>query len=373
MHSRLPLEVALHPGDPAELSDLWMALADPQHPGAAFRSAAWLAPWWKSHSQGRSAHVLIARRGGRPMALLPLYRSGRLFRLMGDGIVGSDYLGVIARREDAAEAGRLFAFHLASLDADEVALDGLDESDPFIADLAAAFGPRVRVESRYLCPFVRLDSSFSGYLGALPDGIGDQWQRRRKWLEKRPGYRLDVLRSPAEVAAGIEALLSLHRQRWAIEGGSDGITPAVEDFHREAARRLAALGWAVVFLLHAEGAPRAALYGFRHGDRFAFYQSGHEPAWRPRSVGTVLLGQVIRWAMEQGATEFDFLRGDEPYKLKWATDSRRTVRVRLTGAGLRPWLRDLSRRSLDDLRREVKRALPGRTLAWLRRARRGWR
>jgi CelD/BcsL family acetyltransferase involved in cellulose biosynthesis len=373
MHSRQPLEVAVHDGDPADLNDLWMALADPQHPGAAFRSAAWLAPWWKNHSHERSAHILIALRGGRPMALLPLYRQGRSYRLMGDGVVGSDYLGVIARREDADEANRLLAFRLAALDADEVELDGLDADDPFIEALASAFGPRVAVEPRYQCPYIALDKSFSAYLHALPDGIGEQWHRRKKWLEKRPGYRLDILRSPAEVAAGMESLLALHRRRWAIEGGSDGITPEVEDFQREAARRMAALGWATLFLLHAEGAPRAALYGFRHGDRFAFYQSGHEPEWRPRSVGTVLLGHTIRWAAEQGCSEYDFLRGDEPYKLKWANASRRTVRVRLVGAGWRPWLRDFSRRSLLDLRRQVKRALPEETLAWLRRARRGWR
>src|SRR5207253_64572 len=234
-----------------------------QHPGAAFRSAAWLAPWWKTHSQSRRAHILIAKRGGRPTALLPLYREGRRFKLMGEGVVGSDYLGVIARQEDLDEAGRLLAFHLAALDADEVELDGL--------------------------------------------------------------------RSPAEVAAGMDSLLALHRRRWQLEGGSDGITPEVEDFHREAARRLAAVGWAVLFLLHAEGAPRAALYGFRHGDRFAFYQSGHEPEWRPRSVGTVLLGHTIRWAIEQGCSEYDFLRGDEAYKLKWANGARRTVRVRIVG------------------------------------------
>src|SRR5207253_5191568 len=143
-----------------------------QHPGAAFRSAAWLAPWWKTHSQSRRAHILIAKRGGRPTALLPLYREGRRFKLMGEGVVGSDYLGVIARQEDLDEAGRLLAFHLAALDADEVELDGLDAADPFIDALAAAFGPRATVEPRYLCPLIELRDGFSTYLNALPDGLG---------------------------------------------------------------------------------------------------------------------------------------------------------------------------------------------------------
>ena len=52
------LEVAVHRGDPAELADLWRSVSDAEHPGAAFRSAAWLAPWWKTHSPGRTPHIL---------------------------------------------------------------------------------------------------------------------------------------------------------------------------------------------------------------------------------------------------------------------------------------------------------------------------
>jgi CelD/BcsL family acetyltransferase involved in cellulose biosynthesis len=230
---------------------------------------------------------------------------------------------------------------------------------------------RAAIEPRYRCPYLKIEGSFSHYLESRPDGLASQWRRRKQWLEKRPGYRLDVLRSPAEVSAGIDVLFDLHRQRW--ENESDGITPELEPFHREAARRLAALGWAVIFVLHAEGAPRAALYGFRHGDRFAFYQSGHEPAWRPRSVGTVLLGHTIRWAFDQGLAEYDFLRGDEPYKFKWANAERRTVRVRAVGHGLRPWLRDRARRGMHELKEAVKQALPEEALEWARRARRGWK
>jgi CelD/BcsL family acetyltransferase involved in cellulose biosynthesis len=372
MLSRPPLEVAVHSGDLADLNSVWIHLGDPQHPGAAFRSGAWLVPWWKNNSIGRRPHVLVVRRGTRPIALLPLYEEGRRLKLMGDGIVGSDYLGVVAQKEHQDEAARLLAFHLASHNADEVELDGLHDSDPLLPALDAAFGGRASIEPRYRCPFVKLDGNFNAYINALPDGIASQWQRRRKWIEKRPGYRLDILRSPAEVSAGMDALFDLHRQRWQLEGGSEGITTEVEGFHREAARHLAAIGWAVMFVLHAEGAPRAALYGFRHGDRFAFYQSGHEPAWRPRSVGTVLLGHTIRWACQEGLTEYDFLRGDEPYKFRWATAERRTVRVRAVGSGLRPWLQDHARRLYHDAREGVKRALPAEALEWMRRTRRSF-
>jgi CelD/BcsL family acetyltransferase involved in cellulose biosynthesis len=290
---------------------------------------------------------------------------------MGDGIVGSDYLGVVARARDLDSLGRAFAAWLARAPVDELDLDGLMADDPLASALEAAYGRRAEVLPRYLCPHVRFGDSFDAYFAALPDGIAAQWQRRRRWLEGRPGYRLDHLRTPAEIAVGIELLLDLHRRRWAIEGGSDAIDgPSVESFHREAARRLASLGWAHLFVLHVEGAPRAALYGLCHGDRFAFYQSGHEPAWRPRSVGTVLLGHVLRHCHAAGLREFDFLRGSEPYKFRWATGVRQTVRVRARARGLRPWVNARGEAALCELRAAVLRALPGPAVELARRARR---
>jgi CelD/BcsL family acetyltransferase involved in cellulose biosynthesis len=244
-------------------------------------------------------------------------------------------------------------------------------ADPLLTALAAALGPaRATVEDRYRCPHVRRAGDFATYLAGLPDGTGAQWQRRRRWLEKRPGFAITELGAPDAVAAGLDALFALHHQRWSDAGGSEAIdSPAVEAFHRAAARRLAARGWARLYLLSVAGAVRAALYGFRHGDRFAFYQAGYDPDWRQRSVGTVLLGHVIERCFSEGVAEFDFLRGSESYKLKWANGWRHTVRLRAPGPSLRARLWQRGRAGARALYRGAKGALPAPALAWARRAR----
>src|SRR4051812_2426059 len=212
MLSRPILEVGVHRGDPGDLHEQFSALIDAQHPGCAFRSAAWLSPWWKFHSTSRRAHVLSVKRGTHPVALLPLYEEEGRLKLMGDGVVGSDHLGVISRRESADEASRILAFQLAAHNADELELDGLDEDDPLVRAIDAAFGPRATIEPRYRCPYLKIEGSFSQYLESRPDGIASKWRRRKNWLEKRPGYRLDILRSPAEVSAGLDSLFDLHEK-----------------------------------------------------------------------------------------------------------------------------------------------------------------
>ena len=42
------------------------------------------------------------------------------------------------------------------------------------------------------------------------------------------------------------------------------------------------------------------------------------------SPGLVLIGRALEEAVERGGSEFDFLRGDEPYKRRWTGLRRRT-------------------------------------------------
>jgi CelD/BcsL family acetyltransferase involved in cellulose biosynthesis len=368
--SESALTVTRHAGPLELLRQDWERLHDDDHPGAPFRSFEWTDAWCRHFAAGRDLWLLEARREGRRVGLLPLYAErsllgGTRIRLIGDGIVGSDYLGVIASREDQAACARAFASHLRGAGVDQLRLDDLLATDPLLAVFAGA-----AVAPRYPCPYLRLRGTFDAYLAARPSGAGAQWWRRLRWLEKRPGHRVEVLTTPQEIAQGIEILLDLHRKRWALEGGSDAIdSKRVAAFHRHAALGLARAGRARITVLSADGAPRAVLYGFRHGTRFSYYQSGHDPVWRARSVGTVILGLVIRDCFDAGLTELDFLHGDESYKQLWATDLRSTVRLTWRGPGLRPLLYEAGRGALRTARERVKQAMPLAARAFLSRTR----
>jgi CelD/BcsL family acetyltransferase involved in cellulose biosynthesis len=354
----------------ADLSTLergWSGLDDPRHPGAPFRSHAWISAWWNRFAVRGEPAVLVARERGAVTGILPLYLEplrlgGRRARMMGDRFVGADYLGVLGRPHDAPELASGFARAIDALGAHELLLDDLHADEPLLEAIGAA-----RVAVRYPCPTIRLDGSFDDYLAGRPGGLAQQWRRRRRWLERRPGYRVELCTTPDEIARGMEILFDLHRRRWALAGGSEGIASAVvEAFHREASAGLAARGWARIFVLHVEGAPRAVLYGFCHGDRFAFYQAGHDPDWRVRSVGTVLLGLIVEWCFAEGLAELDLLHGDEPYKRSWANDARRTMRLMRIDPGVRPWLRERGRSVETAARALARRVLPAELVRRLR-------
>jgi CelD/BcsL family acetyltransferase involved in cellulose biosynthesis len=321
------------------VAEAWDELIDVGHPGAIFRSAAWLQTWWRQFSDDKELCIYAATKGTRLIGALPAYRvesvlGGQRLRLLGDGAVTSDYLGVIARVDDLRDAAQAIAKAVLSEERD-VLLDGLIGSDPLIDAL------RRRATTSSLlaaaCPYLSIDGQgdFKSWITSRPRGLGAQLQRRRRWLEKQPGFRIDVLTDQAEVAAALPTLWQLHRARWALSGGSRALPDtAVEQFHYESARALARLGWVRIYVLHADGRPRAALYGFERGGRLSYYQMGTDPDWRKRSVGTVILCAALEDAFERGLGEFDFLRGNEQYKMLFSGLTRPVATLRLA-AGVR--------------------------------------
>ena len=94
--------------------------------------------------------------------------------------------------------------------------------------------------------------------------------------------------------------------------------------------------------LDLDGVPAAAWYGFTDRETVYFYQSGRDPRWERESVGLVLMGAMIRRAIERGFRRFDFLRGDDAYKRHWTETRRMTEEFTIFRPGWRGrWLRAL--------------------------------
>ena len=71
--------------------------------------------------------------------------------------------------------------------------------------------------------------------------------------------------------------------------------------------------------MDVDGAPAAAWLGYRFGNREWYYQSGRDPAFNRWSVGFVLVAHTIREAISDRVRQYRLLRGNEPYKYRFAT------------------------------------------------------
>jgi CelD/BcsL family acetyltransferase involved in cellulose biosynthesis len=374
------------------LREEWTLLDDGDGPQGVFRSWEWLVTWWRvlGRARRRQLRVLVARDDdGRPRGILPMYLESkpvariiprRRLRLLGDLVVGSDYLGLVAPRADVPHLAPRFAEHVATdpelAAADLVELQDLLHDDALAEELPAALEGAgfvdVTTRTRYRCPYAAWGDDLDGYLARRPQKFGSQIRNRRRELSKKSGFRLEVIEEPGALVEGLEHLFYLHRTRWAEAGGSEAFPDErTLEFHRRSGRLLAARGLARLALLSLEGRPVAAGYGFLRGRRFSYYQAGLDPEWRKRSAGMVVMVELMRHAAAAGAEELDFLRGDEPYKEVWSTNVRRTVAVsaRRATASARRAARAVA--VLDELRARIKATIPEPALGAMRRFLRG--
>jgi CelD/BcsL family acetyltransferase involved in cellulose biosynthesis len=145
--------------------------------------------------------------------------------------------------------------------------------------------------------------------------LREQVRRRERKLLKTHDVVYRLVSDADGLDAALDDVFRLHRLRW----GTKTTFGETEAFQREFAATAAARGWLRLWLLELDGSTVAAWLGFRYAGAECYYQAGRDPAHESSSVGFVLLSHTIRAAVEDGASEYRFLRGDEPFKYRFAS------------------------------------------------------
>jgi CelD/BcsL family acetyltransferase involved in cellulose biosynthesis len=175
---------------------------------------------------------------------------------------------------------------------------------------------RVRRED---APVMRIDGlSWEEVLAARSRNFREQVAARERRLRRDHDVRLRLTQDAATLSDDLDALVRLHDARWGAR--SRAFAGARGAFHRDFAAVALERGWLRLWLLEVDGAPRAALLGYRLGGMECLYQLGRDPAWDRSSVGFVVVAHAVRTAVQEGMSEYRFLRGGEGYKARFATD-----------------------------------------------------
>ncbi|HJU52903.1 MAG TPA: GNAT family N-acetyltransferase [Acidimicrobiia bacterium] len=95
--------------------------------------------------------------------------------------------------------------------------------------------------------------------------------------------------------------------------------------------RLARLsGWRVDSLVLPSGKAAACVFGWSDSDGYYLYNSCFDPALQAASPGLVLLQSMIEASIERELRIFDFLKGDEDYKVRLGAKARPLHRLEVT-------------------------------------------
>lgn len=291
----------------------WSQLHARAEDASPFQHPAWLLPWWDVFGSGELMTVAV-RHEGRLAGLAPMFLhhwdGRRQVTLLGTGV--SDRLGFLA---EPAARDSLIASVFELLRCERHRWDLCDWQD-----LPSEF------------PLPR-DAGTGGFVSQDPYGLArlpvELPHGLRRNLRRYKAKLLDTGDLRYESRNEPEALVELHKARWRQRGQPGMLTGASERFLSAASARMAALGWARCYRVLLNGCAIAVLYGFFDGARFWSYQTGFDPGAARFSPGSLVLEYAMNSAMEEGAREFHFLRGDEEYKRAWGAEFRHSVRLKL--------------------------------------------
>jgi len=189
--------------------------------------------------------------------------------------------------------------------------------------------PRLEERIQNPCPGIMLPNTFEDYFRRL----GSNWRRNlRRWERNlRRDYKIDFkIHSDIETMKdAMKIFFDLHQRRWQSRKQLGAFSDQrFRDFHLNVARSFAERGWLTLNFLTLNDEPVAAGYAFKYAQKLVCYLSGFDPQYSEYEVGNLRHIYLIKYCIENGLKEYDFLRGGESYKNRWNTSTRRNLEVR---------------------------------------------
>ena len=298
----------------------WEGLLAVSESRTVFQTRDWARAWWSTYGRGRLLPIVVERRGD-PVLLAPLFADGGMAFLVGSG--GSDELDLIG---DTACPGAL-----------EEALAAARDGSPDFVGIRLYHVPDDSMTGARLASAARnldLDIFDEGDLAvpaiagpdmpALLTAAADRTSLRRheRALARLGRLEVEHLRDGRAIAPLLHAFFEQHVARWA---ATDSPSLFLDARNRAFYRALVATDAACLRFTRVllDGRAVAMHLGFHHEGTFLWYKPSFDIALARHSPGEVLLRHLFLFARDEGAERFDFGIGDEAFKGRFATETRR--------------------------------------------------
>ncbi len=323
------------------LRDEWNDLLGRSSTDVPFLRWEWQKTWWTHLGEGDLILIAVRTDDGRLVGLAPLFRLDEIthFSLNTVGCVDvSDYLDVIVARGYEMPVYETFADALESPAVphwDRWELCNIPEASPTTSVLPAlleARGYAVTKSVQQVCPVVQLPPTWEEYLAGLSKKDRHELRRKLRRAEETGGTAYRITRGEESLDADLDAFIELLIKSRPDKAGF--MSEQMRRFFHAAGHAAQRAGWLQLAFMEVAGVQAAAYMNFDYKGRVMVYNSGADMArFGHLSPGVALAAWTIRYAIEQGRTVFDFLRGDEEYKYRLGASDTRIYRLHIQRKG----------------------------------------
>jgi hypothetical protein len=315
----------------------WNELLQDSAADAIFLCWEWLDTWLVVYGDGGEWVILTARNdqglllGVAPMMLdrgvgVPGRWTRRLILLGQKADTASEYLDWILRRGYEEEVVFGFCDYLMSVEGhswDLLRFETMQADSPTLPLLEKAFaakGRTLRISHVTKAPFLSLPANWDAFLASRSGTFRTRWNkfhREHCVAVRQTGVDLSVV-------DGMKIIRELNEKRWG-DRRQSFLSDRYRRFHDTVSARLHTAGHLAMLFLEADGQIVAGRYDFSYAGKAWCFQGGWLPEWEKERAGKMMLTAMMRWCIDHGLSEYDFLGGEASYKNEWGKSERRMV------------------------------------------------
>jgi CelD/BcsL family acetyltransferase involved in cellulose biosynthesis len=314
----------------------WDELAD-RVAAPPFLRPGWVRAWWDAFGAGR-LELITQRRDGTLAGLVPLYRPAKVIAQY-----KTEPLPVTARRGTlraivnwhvpefgiVAEDGTVAASLARASVSDGARVLSLPLLDParreltYFREAAEAAGYRTWEDRLSPSPYVMVEGAWEAYEEGVGRRLLRDLRRRRRRLEEKGPVTVEVADGRDRLDDLVEEGFRIEPSGWKAErGAAIASRPETLRFYREIGRWAAERGWLRLAFLRVGGRAAAFQFGLEHGGQYYFLKGGFDPAFERFAPAKLLVHEMLSRAFSIGLSRYNFLGGNESWKLEWTSTCR---------------------------------------------------
>ncbi len=321
-----------------DLKDEWNTLLKDSASHVPFLRHEYLFNWWKTlgggeWNQGKLTILIERDQNNKLTGAAPLFLADHQVMFLGSEEI-SDYLDLISTVENLPNFIDSILHFMNSKDFpewDSLFLKNILDTSPSIKYLSKAaedLGLDFSHNIIQPAPYLRLPGSWSDYLDQLEDRYSHEIRRK---LRKAETYFLPIdwyaVTESETVASELVNFLELmannpEKDAFLTEEMSQHLIDSALSAFQE--------GWLQLVFLTVGDLKVAGYLNFDFDGKIWVYNSGINNLFENLSPGWVLLSYLIQWAIQEGKSEIDFMRGDEPYKYQFGAIDKDVVQLMIS-------------------------------------------
>lgn len=321
-----------------------------------FTFKQWLLTWWECYGDDKKLKIyILLDENNDAVVILPLMLSNE-----GENIIlsqlcdsCSDYFKAICNSDSSDEIKELLKYVIRNEKFDRFSISNLridDRNTEVLIRAALLINEKINVSIQERNYFIYTIGKYEDYFTMQSKNFRHKINHAKKKGQK---FKFDVIcEYDSEI---LDVITGLHCQKWKNDMQvSVFYDQRRMDFLKSVCKEYAKKGWLRIFVLKDNSRIIAYRLGFIHRNIYYDWNTSYDIAYKDMSVGILLCDYVIRYCFLENIKEFDFLRGEEDYKKKFATNSRELLKLDICKVTDRNDLFLPPKAKLEQLMQEVK-------------------